>query len=191
MDVEKDDINNSCPLISERKAYLKIISDLLFSLGIMKYKGKELILIGYKSNQIEIYDSNLSLIIEYSENIIHSINYAGQLEHNTFAVITGRFIFIYLLYTIIAPFKNTETYQISLLQTIKYENESNIYFGIIFSKAFLFDNNLYKNHKDGDKNKMIIDDKDKIIDDYNNELIISSTTGIFILEKKKANENDD
>ena len=138
--------NPSCPLINERKSIKEKIADLLDSIGIMNYKEKDLILIGYKNEKFEIYDSiNLTLLIESSINEKKGdINYIGQLEHNTFTVISGRFIFIYLLYSILDKSSNIENYHIALVQTIKYENERRLYYGLQFNKALLFDKDLYK-----------------------------------------------
>ena len=187
--------NSSCPLISERKSIKEKIADSLYSIGIMNYKEKDLILIGYKNEKFEIYDSiNLTLLIESSINEKKGdINYIGQLEHNTFTVISGRFIFIYLLYSILDKSSNIENYHIALVQTIKYENERRLYYGLQFNKALLFDKDLYKKNIKSLKKKLIFDgvSRNEFEYNYNNELIISGATGVYILEKKKAKEEDD
>ena len=63
------DINTiiSYPLISERKALKEKTSYFpyfLSSLGIMNYKGKDLILVGYCYGKLEIYSTDLALFVE-------------------------------------------------------------------------------------------------------------------------------
>ena len=194
---DKTNINNNiCPLINEMKVYKEKILNKLSSLAIMKYKGKDFILIGYDYGKFEIYINNLELLIISSENIEDYINNLGQLGHNTFAVICKKSIFIYLFYSEIDSSTNKDNYHISLIQTIKYESKdgSNVsFFGLKFSKAFIFDDNLYK-----ECDKMEIDNINENKTNnknennlYNNELIISGTTGIYILERKKEKNEDD
>ena len=197
---DKTNINNNiCPLINEMKVYKEKILNKLSSLTIMKYKGKDFILIGYDYGKFEIYINNLELLVISSENIEDYINNLGQLGHNTFAVICKKSIFIYLFYSEIDSSTNKDNYHISLIQTIKYESKdgSNVsFFGLKFSKAFIFDDNLYK-----ECDKMEIDNinenktnnknENNLNNLYNNELIISGTTGIYILERKKEKNEDD
>ena len=194
---DKTNINNNiCPLINEMKVYKEKILNKLSSLAIMKYKGKDFILIGYDYGKFEIYINNLELLVISSENIEDYINNLGQLGHNTFAVICKKSIFIYLFYSEIDSSTNKDNYHISLIQTIKYESKdgSNVsFFGLKFSKAFIFDDNLYK-----ECDKMEIDNINENKTNnknennlYNNELIISGTTGIYILERKKEKNEDD
>ena len=194
---DKTNINNNiCPLINEMKVYKEKILNKLSSLAIMKYKGKDFILIGYDYEKFEIYINNLELLVISSENIEDYINNLGQLGHNTFAVICKKSIFIYLFYSEIDSSTNKDNYHISLIQTIKYESKdgSNVsFFGLKFSKAFIFDDNLYK-----ECDKMEIDNINENKTNnknennlYNNELIISGTTGIYILERKKEKNEDD
>ena len=197
---DKTNINNNvCPLINEMKVYKEKILNKLSSLAIMKYKGKDFILIGYDYGKFEIYINNLELLVISSENIEDYINNLGQLGHNTFAVICKKSIFIYLFYSEIDSSTNKDNFHISLIQTIKYESKdgSNVsFFGLKFSKAFIFDDNLYK-----ECDKMEIDNinenktnnknENNLNNLYNNELIISGTTGIYILERKKEKNEDD
>ena len=194
---DKTNINNNiCPLINEMKVYKEKILNKLSSLAIMKYKGKDFILIGYDYGKFEIYINNLELLVISSENIEDYINNLGQLGHNTFAVICKKSIFIYLFYSEIDSSTNKDNFHISLIQTIKYESKdgSNVsFFGLKFSKAFIFDDNLYK-----ECDKMEIDNINENKTNnknennlYNNELIISGTTGIYILERKKEKNEDD
>ena len=100
-----------------------------------------------------------------------------------------------MLYTTFDSSENLEKYHIALVQTIKYENAEENYYGIRFHKAFIFNKDLYKENK----NKKACKSKLKLYDEYenefnynyHNELIISGVTGIFSLEKKKAKEEDD
>ena len=187
---------NICPLISETKVYKEKISKELSSLAIIKYKGKDFILIGYYNKNFEIYLNYLESLAISSENIEDSIDNLGQLGHNTFAVICLKSIFIYLFYSEFDSSTNKDNYHISLIQTIKYESKDGSrvpIFGLRFSKAFIFDDNLYKEcdkieidnineNKSNNKNENNL---------YNNELIISGTTGIYILERRKEKNEDD
>ena len=184
---------NVCPLVSETKVYKEKISKKISALAIMKYKGKDFILIGYSYRYFEIYSNYLESLEVSSEDIEDSINNLGQLGHNTFAVICRKSIFIYLFYSEFDSSTNKDKYHISLIQTIKYisnDGSEISFFGLTFSNAFIFDDNLYKECDKMKNNENKIDNKNEN-NLYNNELIISGTTGIHILEKKKEKNEDD
>ena len=180
----------SCPLISNRKIIKQISADSVESLAIIKYNQKDFILIGYSREKFEIYDStNLELLTRNPEIIEDSINNLFQLAYNTFAVACRRSLFIYLFYSVFDSTNNKEKYLVALIQTIKFETKDGstpFFFGLTFSKAFLFDEELYKENE-----KMKIENEEnKNMYGINNKLIISSTIGIFLLKRKEP-ENED
>lgn len=183
----KDD---SCPLISDRKIINQMSVYSVRSVAIMKYNQKDFILIGYSREKFEIYDStNLELLTQNPEIIEDGINNLFQLAYNTFAVACRRSLFIYLFYSDFDSINNKEKYHVALIQTIKFETKDGstpFFFGLTFSKAFLFDEELYKENK-----KMEIENEEnKNMYGINNKLIISGTIGIFLLKRKEP-ENED
>ena len=180
----------SCPLISNRKIIKQISADSVESLAIIKYNQKDFILIGYSREKFEIYDStNFELLTRNPEIIEDGIKNLFQLAYNTFAVACRRSLFIYLFYSVFDSTNNKEKYLVALIQTIKFETKDGstpFFFGWTFSKAFLFDEELYKENK-----KMKIENEEnKNMYGINNKLIISSTIGIFLLKRKEP-ENED
>ena len=185
--------NYSCPLISDRKIIKQISADSVESLAIIKYNQKDFILIGYSRGKFEIYDStNLELLTRNPEIIEDSINNLYQLAYNTFAVACRRNLFIYLFYSVFDSTNNKEKYHVALIQTIKFETKDGstpFFYGLTFSKAFLYDELLYKENKENKKMK-IEKGENKNMYGINNKLIISGTVGIFLLKRKEP-ENED
>ena len=180
----------SCPLISNRKIIKQISADSVESLAIIKYNQKDFILIGYSREKFEIYDStNFELLTRNPEIIEDGIKNLFQLAYNTFAVACRRSLFIYLFYSVFDSTNNKEKYLVALIQTIKFEAKDGstpFFFGWTFSKAFLFDEELYKENE-----KMEIENEEnKNMYCINNKLIISGTIGIFLLKRKEP-ENED
>ena len=193
MSNEENKNNKLCPLISERKIVKEFLKEGLESVAVMKYNQKDLLILGYNYSKFEIYDStNFELLAKNPERIDNSINNGTQLSFNTFAIICQSFIFIYLLSTDYDSVNNKENYHVALIQTIKFESKDGTtysFFGLTFSRIFLFDKDLYREKDDIDME--IIDQKENAdIFGINNELLVSATIGIVICKRKEPESED-
>ena len=192
-----------CPLINDRELLIekKIVSNTISCLGTIKYKNKDFILLGYDLGKIEIYDSEtLESVAEDHEEIgmLEYIRYVGQLLDEDFVIVSQTYIRIYAFYSDDLPSNINQGhnfYNIKLLQKIvnplknksDYNNSK-----LLFSKAFYFDRNLYREYdiyqRELDKTKTKKNKNYINIYPIDEELIISSNKGIFIFETNKINE---
>ena len=194
----KDKSFTLCPLIDERKLLKekKIISNSISCIDVIKYKNKDFILLGFDLGKIEIYDSeSLEMVVENQDEIYLNeyIRYVGQLLNEYFVVVTLTYVRIFAFYLDNPSLNDTDRqnyYNIKLLQKIEspLKSKSN-HSEDLFSKAFFFDRNLYREYdiheRDLDKNRR---KKNKnYINKYpiDEELIIGSNKGIFIFENYK------
>ena len=174
---------STCPLINKRKLKRhNIFPGSISSLGVIYYKDKEFILVLDSRGKIGIYDSeNLELVAQEKENSFSLYcRYVGKLIDNYFVVVEYSNIKIYIFY------EDNNNYSIKVVQNIKDKIEfDNTYSFVTFSKAFLFDRNLYRNsHIPGMKqNKKAMED----INNGDDELIISTKKGAFLFKKEKDN----
>ena len=203
----KNLINKSftlCPLIKNRKLIIekKFFSTTISCIGIITYKNKDFILVGYDYAGIEIFDSETleSVVKDHNEiNVNEYIRYVGHLINEDFIVVSQDYIRIYSFYSDNISNSLIEEkyyYKIKLVQKIEDPfikknliNNSKVR----FSKAFLFNRNLYREY---DLYEMGLDKirrkKNNSIITYpiDEELIVSSYKGIFIYEKNKIESNE-
>jgi len=180
------------PLIDKRKLINeKIIKEgIVASFGLLKYKNKEFILIGYFGGMIEVYDSLNLEKIAYDENLdCMNVRYIGQLIDNYFAVAFYANISIYIFYE---EKNNCNAYNIKKVQIIENIDIDN-YHNLELLKAISFDWNLYRENDDyeivKEKTEIIKNNKYKRNVPFGDELIISSNGGIFLFNKKKEEDN--
>ena len=159
-------------------------------------KNKDFIIVGSSEGKMEIYDSlNLEIIVK-DESINRSIRYIGSLINNYFAVVFYNLVNIYIFYEDISEItNNTQIYNIKSVQTIKNKiNTDSINLNyLFFSKAFIFNRNLYREYDAYEMNvdKLKIKNNKENKDSFNKEeLIINSSEGIIVYEKKEENERD-
>ena len=180
------------PLIDKRKLINeKVIKEgIVASFGLLKYKNKEFILIGYFGGMIEVYDSLNLEKIAYDENLdCMNVRYIGQLIDNYFAVAFYANISIYIFYE---EKNNCNAYNIKKVQIIENIDIDN-YHNLELLKAISFDWNLYRENDDyeivKEKTEIIKNNKYKRNVPFGDELIISSNGGIFLFNKKKEEDN--
>ena len=184
--MENKEFGSTCPLIDKRKLINeKIIEESqITALGLLKYKNKEFIIIGFYGGKIEVYDSLNLEKVAYDKNIdCTCVRDIGQLIDNYFAAACLENISIYIFYE---EKNNCNTYNIKTVQKIikidKYHN-------LKLLKAIVFDWNLYRENyiyeMPKEKIKKIKNKNYKRNIPNGNELIISSDGGIFLFNKKK------
>ena len=189
--------DSTCPLVNERKLInKKKCLNTIYGLDILNYKNNDFILIGFGNGKIEIYDSiNLEIILQ--EEIINEfIKDISYLSDNYFIII-GDYLRIFIFYEDNSTEinKNSKKYKIQQVQVIKNEiinNNINLkYFR--FSKAFIFDRNLYREfdvyEMEQDKKKKKINKSYKGVFSVGEELIVGTNIGIFVYGKKEEKEN--
>ena len=175
---------STCPLIDKRKLINeKVIEGTVTAFGLLTYKNKEFLLIGFYGGLIEVYDTlNLEKVAS-DKNICYSyVRYVGQLIDNYFTAACLKNISIYIFYE---ENNNKENnYNIKAVQKIinidKYHN-------LQLSKAIIFNWNLYRENNSYEKKKEN-SESEKIRN--GDELIISSSGGIFLFNKKKEEDNE-
>ena len=200
----KDKSFTLCPLVNDRELLIekKVVSNSISCLGIIFYKEKDFILLGYDLGKIEIYNSETleSVAEDHDEIQLNEyIRYVGQLLNEDFVIVSQQYVRIYAFYSDNFSSDNNEGhnyYSIQLLQKIvnPLKSSQNDFSEVLFSKAFYFDRNLYREYdihqKELDKNKR---KKNKnFIENYpkDEELIISSHKGIFIFENFKTKKKE-
>ena len=195
------DYQSTCPLITKRKLLKqKKFLNTIYALDILNYKKKDFIIVGFSGGNIEIYDSlSLEMIAkDDNRNSIEYITYIGNLLNNYFAVVFSYHANIYIFYE-----ENSETsnnspiYNIKLVQKIidTKKNKSTFlsYMKRRFSKAFIFNRNLYREYDIYEKNedKLKVRNNKEYKDSFSiEELIINSNEGIIIYEKKEEKEKN-
>ena len=98
--MENKEFGSTCPLIDKRKLINeKIIEESqITALGLLKYKNKEFIIIGFYGGKIEVYDSLNLEKVAYDKNIdCTCVRDIGQLIDNYFAAACLENISIYIL----------------------------------------------------------------------------------------------
>ena len=203
---KKDIINKSftlCPLIKDRKLIIEktVYGNTISCLGIINYNNKDFILLGFDYGKFKIFDSKTleTIIEEHNEiNTNEYIRYVAQLNRENFVIVSDHYIRIYVFYLDnISSNISEERYNIKLLQKFnkvsKKRHIKTINLNPHFSKAFIFDRNLYKEYdiyeKQQIKNKEKNNNCNKI-ELFEEELIVSSKYGIFIYEKNILENND-
>ena len=187
---------STCPLINKRKLKNeKVVEGNITAFGLLKYKNKEFILTGFycagfSSSKIEIYDSlNLEKVANIRNIDSNYVRYIGQLKDNYFTAACMKNISIYLFYEEKNNKENISVYNIKLVQ--KIINIDNYYY-LSLLKAILFDRNLYRENDiyeiEKKENEKIVNKNYKTNITIGDELIISSSGGIFLFNKK--NEED-
>ena len=180
---------STCPLINKRKLKRKnIFLGTICSLGVIYYKDKEFILVLDVRGKIEIYESEKLELIAKDEDssYFHYFRYVGKLIDNYFVVVGQRNMKIYIL------FQDNNKYNIKVVQNIKSGIEfDNKYFVVTFTKALIFDRNLYRKssmHDVKQENKKVMKDINKIdLLPINDELIIGTKNGVFLFKKENDN----
>jgi len=186
------EFKSTCPLIDKRKLINeKVIEDCeVTTFGLIKYKNKEFIIIGFSGGMIEVYDSlNLEKVAYDKNTDCTYVRYVGQLVDNYFAAACSRNIVIYIFYE---EKNKSNKYNIKIVQKIFNTDNLN---GLRLLKAIIFDWNLYR---ENDHYEMIKENNEKIKNmnytrniPIGDELIISSNGGIFLFYKKKEEEDNE
>ena len=204
----KDILNKNltlCPLIDERKLLIekKVPGNTISCLGIINYNNKDFILLGFDYGKFEIFDSITLESIKEEHDEIKTNEYirsVGQLSKQNFVIVSQEYIRIYVFY--LDDFSSNineghNYYDIKLVQKFnnygKNQHSDTIDFNVKFSKAFIFDRNLYKEYDIYEVGQI----KNKSKNNYNNnknyqceeELIVCSKKGIFIYEKNIIENN--
>jgi hypothetical protein len=91
---------STCPLIDKRKLInQKVVEGDVTAFGLLKYKNKEFILIGFYGGMIEVYDSlNLKKVAFDKNEDCTYVRYVGQLTDNYFTAAIIENICIYIFY---------------------------------------------------------------------------------------------
>ena len=176
---------STCPLIDKRKQINeKVIEEgQVTAFGLLKYKNKEFILTGFYGGKVEVYDSlNLEKVAYDKISYCTYVRYVGQLTDNYFTAACVENISIYIFYE---DKNNCNTYNIKIVQKIlNIDNLDNLK----LLKAIVFDWNLYR---ENDAYEMVKEKNEKIMNQnykrnipIGDELIISSSGGIFLFNKK-------
>jgi hypothetical protein len=202
---KKDKLKKSftlCPLIKDRKLLneKKITGNAISCLGVINYKNKDFILVGFDYGKFEIFDSiTLESIIEDHDEIkmFEYIRYAGQISKVNFIIVSQEYIRIYALYSDNISSNDNENnydYKIKLLQKINdsiIKNFCDIDYKVNFSKAFIFNRDLYREYDIYEMEQDKYKKKKNKNTFFEEELIISSHEGIFIYERIKENNVKD
>ena len=113
-EIEKKNLKNKsftlCPLINNRKLITekKVFSNTVSCIGIINYKNKDFILVGFDYGKIEIFNSETLESITEDHDEIHIdeyIRYVGQLINENFVVVSQDYIRIYAFYEDYYTFK--------------------------------------------------------------------------------------
>ena len=185
-----------CPLIDKRKIVneKKIVNNMISALGVIKYKSKEFICIGYTYGKFEIFECDtLKSVVEENDEIHLNeyLRYIGQLPCGDFIIVSENFIRIYVFHAINSEDEDQNIlYRISLIQKISKDDLINIETeNNEFSKIFNFDRNLYREfdsfEMEKDRKLKKKDKKYKASLPVDDELVITSNLGIFIFERLK------
>ena len=176
-------LENKTKIIKEKI----LLSEEIKCIGFIKYNDKNYIAVGISGlgsvSSIEIYDTiNLDLIGKNEDEIENDrIEYIQQI-YTQYFITSGRFLRIFAFY-----FDNN-IINIDLVQ--KIERREHIYsflFSQTFLTSFIFDKNLYREYdiyemeKDRIKKLKNLNYEDDV--SIPEELIVNSTSGIYIYEK--------
>ena len=187
---------STCPLINKRKLRNeKVVEGNITAFGLLRYKNKEFILTGlycagFNNSKIEIYDSlNLEKVANIRNMDSNYVRYIGQLKDNYFTAACMKNISIFLFYEEKNNKENISVHNIKLVQNIvNIDNYNNLQ----LLKAIIFDRKLYRENDpyeiEKKENEKITNKNYKRNITIEDEIIISSSRGIFLFNKK--NEED-